>query len=65
MQEQQTIAIDLPQKFLIWTSRSGDVFISYNDSAFLAKRHGVVKQDARIEAIAKALAAIAAIGAGI
>ncbi len=65
MQERQTIAIDLPQKFLIWMNRSGDVFISYNDPAFLTERHGVVGQDARIEAIANALAAIAAIGAGI
>ncbi len=65
MQEKQTIAIDLPQKFLIWKNRSGGVSISYNDPAFFAERHGVVGQDARIRAIVNALAAIAAIGAGI
>ncbi len=65
MQEQQTIAIDLPQKFLVWKNRRGAVFISYNAPAFLAERHGVVGQDGRIGAIANALAAIAAIGAGI
>ena len=34
-------AIDLPLKILIREDREGKVWISYNDSAYLAKRHGL------------------------
>lgn len=65
MQEGQTVAIDLPQKFLVWKNRSGEVFISYNDPAFLAARHGIVDQDGLIGNIQNALAGLAAAGAGV
>jgi uncharacterized protein (DUF302 family) len=35
----QSIAIDLPQKALIWQDEAGKVWLAYNDSAYLAKRH--------------------------
>ncbi len=35
----QTIAIDLPQKALIWEDGSGQVWLSYNNPAELANRH--------------------------
>jgi uncharacterized protein (DUF302 family) len=40
MQSVQTIGIDLPLKALVWQDASGDTFLSYNDPAWLAKRHG-------------------------
>ena len=36
----RSIAIDLPQKALIWEDASGDTWISYNDPQFLKQRHG-------------------------
>lgn len=39
MQCGQSIAIDLPQKALIWEDEGGQVWFSYNDPAYLAKRH--------------------------
>jgi len=36
----QTIGIDLPLKALVWQDASGKVWLSYNDPASLAKRHG-------------------------
>jgi uncharacterized protein (DUF302 family) len=38
-----TLAIDLPLKMLVWENQAGDVFVSYNSSAFALatlKRHG-------------------------
>src|ERR1700735_2128462 len=40
MQSAQTIGIDLPLKALVWQDASGATFLSYNDPAFLARRHG-------------------------
>jgi len=39
MQCSQSIAIDLPQKALIWKSKDGQVWYTYNDPGYLAKRH--------------------------
>ncbi len=41
MQCSQSIAIDLPQKALIWKSKDGQVWYTYNDPGYLAKRHQV------------------------
>jgi uncharacterized protein (DUF302 family) len=41
MQTVQTIGIDLPLKALVWQDKSGATWISYNDPAWLAKRHGM------------------------
>ena len=43
MQCAQTIAIDLPQKALIWEDKSGQTWLTYNDPAYLAKRHGIAE----------------------
>ena len=40
MQSNQEIGIDLPLKALVWQDASG-TWISYNDPAWLAKRHGL------------------------
>ena len=37
----QTVAIDLPQKALIWEDATGQVWLSYNDPQYLSERHGL------------------------
>ncbi|MDH3327403.1 MAG: DUF302 domain-containing protein [Gammaproteobacteria bacterium] len=39
----RSIAIDLPQKMLIWEDRAGQVWMSYNDPAYIANRHKLDK----------------------
>lgn len=59
MQESRSMAIDLPQRFLIREDEDGVTYITYNDPAFLANRHGVTEQDEKIGNIANRLAALA------
>lgn len=37
----QTAGIDLPMKALAWEDAKGNVFLSYNDPAYIAKRHHI------------------------
>ena len=37
----QSIGIDLPLKALVWEDADSQVWLGYNDPAFLARRHGV------------------------
>ena len=61
MQAEQTIGIDLPLKALVWQDASGTTFVSYNDPAYLARRHGVDDSpNAAVTAMSGALKAIAA-----
>jgi uncharacterized protein (DUF302 family) len=41
MQSTQTVGIDLPLKALVWQDEAGETFLSYNDIAYIARRHGV------------------------
>jgi len=41
MQSIRTIAIDLPLKALVWQDPAGATWLSYNDPAWLATRHGL------------------------
>jgi uncharacterized protein (DUF302 family) len=41
MHSVQTIAIDLPLKALVWQDGSNNTWLSYNDPAWLAQRHGL------------------------
>jgi uncharacterized protein (DUF302 family) len=60
MQSVQTIAIDLPLKALVWQDASGDTWLSYNEPAWLAKRHGLDgKTEAAVNAMTAALDALA------
>ena len=59
MQSVQTIAIDLPLKALVWQDASGDTWLSYNDPAWLAKRHGLSGTEAPIGNLIAALDAVA------
>ncbi len=59
MKCQQSVAIDLPQKALIWKDSEGNIWISYNDPRYLEKRHNVPGCEEVISKIEKALAGIA------
>jgi uncharacterized protein (DUF302 family) len=39
MQSAQTVGIDLPLKALVWEDAEGQVWLSYNDPAWVARRH--------------------------
>ena len=58
MKCQQTVAIDLPQKALIWVDDQSKVWISYNDPRYLKKRHNISGCDEVIAKIEKALSGI-------
>jgi uncharacterized protein (DUF302 family) len=61
MQSVQTVGIDLPLKALVWQDEAGTTFVSYNDPAWLAHRHGVGESvNAAVNAMAGALKAITA-----
>jgi uncharacterized protein (DUF302 family) len=64
LKRSDTIGIDLPQKFLVWEDANDVVNITYNDPFFIAARHNIQGQDARLEAIAGALRRFALLGAG-
>jgi len=54
----QSVGIDLPLKALVWEDASSQVWLGYNDPAFLAQRHGV-SQCPSVETLRKALAGLA------
>jgi len=61
MQAVQSIGIDLPLKALVWQDEAGTTWLSYNDPAYLARRHGVGESaNATVTAMSGALKAIAA-----
>lgn len=55
----QSVAMDLPQKVLIWKDAQSKVWISYNDPRYVEKRHHIMGCEAVISTIEKALAGIA------
>lgn len=59
IQATQTIGIDLPQKFLAWEDATGQVYLGYNDPAYLAARHGVEEGDETVQQVSDALAMLA------
>jgi uncharacterized protein (DUF302 family) len=63
MQSAQTIGIDLPLKALVWQDASGDTWLSYNDPAWLAKRHGLDGTEAPIGNLTATLDAVAKVAA--
>ena len=61
MQDRQSAGIDLPLKALVWQDADGKAWLSYNDPAWIAQRHGLGAASAgAVEAMAKALGMIAA-----
>ena len=60
MQLAQTVGIDLPLKALAWEDATGKTWLSYNEPAWLAERHGVEEQGAAIaNTLANAIAGLA------
>ena len=59
MQCGQSIAIDLPQKVLIWQDATGQTWLSYNDPNYLAKRHNIKGCDEIVAKMVRALGAFA------
>ena len=63
MQCQQSVAVDLPQKAIIWEDDKSKVWISYNDPRYLGKRHNIIGCDEVINKVEKALSGITAAAA--
>ena len=64
MQDRQTAGIDLPVKALAWEDADGKVWLSYNDAAWLAQRHGLGAKSAdAVKAIAAGMAAVTKVAA--
>lgn len=60
MQSAQTIGIDLPLKALVWQDAASTTWLSYNDSAYLAKRYRLAESAmATVAAMTSALQGIA------
>ena len=58
MECEQSLGIDLPLKALVWEDAAGQVWLGYNDPAYLAQRHGAPSCPA-VENVRKALAGVA------
>jgi uncharacterized protein (DUF302 family) len=56
MQDRQTAGIDLPLRALAWEDADGRVWLTTNDAAWIADRHGLGKASA---------AAVSAVSAGL
>ena len=54
----QSVGIDLPMKALVWEDASAQVWLGYNDPAFMAQRHGVA-QCPVVENLRKVLSGLA------
>jgi uncharacterized protein (DUF302 family) len=60
MQDQQSAGIDLPVKALVWEDADGKAWLTYNDPAWIAQRHGLgAASAAAVKAMAALLSAIA------
>lgn len=51
----KSVAIDLPQKALIWQDKHKGVWISYNDPAYLKQRHNIQGCDKVLAKVSGAL----------
>lgn len=54
----QSVGIDLPLKALVWEDAQGQVWLGYNDPAFIAQRHGAAQCPA-VSRLSKALSELA------
>lgn len=51
----QTAGIDLPMKALAWKDANGQVWLGYNDPAYIAKRHGITDRGETLKKMTAAL----------
>ncbi|MFT7562310.1 MAG: hypothetical protein ACI93R_004245 [Flavobacteriales bacterium] len=56
-----TIAIDLPQKILIWEDEGSRVWLAYNDANYLKARHDMSGCDEVIAKVGKLMAGLGAL----
>jgi len=60
MQAGQTAGIDLPLKALVYEDASGATWLSYNDPAWIGRRHGLLAEaNPAIDAMSNLLGALA------
>lgn len=59
MRSARTVAIDLPQKMLIYEDEAGDVYAAYNDPQYLAERHGLTGVGEQLGMVSNALSNLA------
>lgn len=52
----QTAALDLPQKALAYKDENGQVWLVYNDPAYMAKRHDIKNCEQAVKKVSNALA---------
>ena len=52
----QTAALDLPQKALAYKDENGQVWLAYNDPAYMANRHNIKDCEAAVQKVTNALA---------
>lgn len=60
----QTAGIDFPMKALAWEDEKGQVWYTYNDPAYLAKRHGITDRDEVLKKMTGALAKFSSVATG-
>ncbi|MDH5425207.1 MAG: DUF302 domain-containing protein [Gammaproteobacteria bacterium] len=60
----QAAGIDLPLKALAWEDKNGKVFLSYNDPAYIAKRHHINDRDETLKKMSTALNKLSDIATG-
>lgn len=51
----QTAGIDLPMKALAWQDEKGNVWLTYNDPAYIAERHGIKDRPETVKKMTGAL----------
>ena len=51
----QAAGIDLPMKALAWQGEAGQVWLTYNDPAYIAGRHGIKDRGEVVQKMSKAL----------
>lgn len=59
MHQNQTLGLDLPLKFLIWQAPDQQVYISWNNPYYLAKRHGLPANLELLSTLSQSLYALA------
>ena len=64
MQAAPTLALDLPQRMLVWENEVGDVFVTWRDPTVLASEHGLQPDQAPLPNIAALLEALAQTATG-
>lgn len=55
MTSAQSSGIDLPMKALAWRDQEGDVWLAYNDPAYIASRHGIDDREDVLNKMSNAL----------